>query len=188
MVEGSGSTRNSAADDPGYLRSITSKTVLGQFRLIMVAILLVPIAVIGLVPLVAGVGASPVLYVVLPPLLAISGFVMARMLVLRSAPPLPVRLPHGEDHGATAVAALRQATYLPLALTEAPLLIGFMLSVVAGSTLPYLAGFVVGWPLMVVASLPTHTRIERIRASLESQGATSHLWDVLLSAPRSYVH
>jgi hypothetical protein len=188
MGEGLGSTRKSAADDPGYVGSIVSKTVVGQFRLVMVAILLLPVAVIGLVPLVTGIGGAPVLLVAVPPLVALASLPVARMAARNAVAPLPPRLPRGEDPGATSVVALRQSTFIPLALTEAPLLVGFVLSMAAGSVLPYLAGFVIGWPLMIVLSLPTHGRIERVRARLESGGTESRLWDVLLSPPRSYVH
>ncbi len=53
------------------------------------------------------------------------------------------------------------------------------------SELVFVAGFAVGYPLLVWLALPTRGGVERMRRRLESQGAESHLWAVLLAAPPS---
>ncbi|NEA27480.1 hypothetical protein G3I70_34030, partial [Actinomadura bangladeshensis] len=63
------------------------------------------------------------------------------------------------------------------------ILIGLPLAMVAHSEAVFVAGFAIGYPLLVWLALPTRGGVDRMRRRLESQGAESHLWAVLLAAP-----
>jgi hypothetical protein len=168
------------ADDPGYLASLRSETVLGRMRLVMLALLAAPVLILAIMPLIVEDGradASPWLY---PPLVA------AALVALAAGPRAPRPIP--PDDGAqtaplTVLMMVRQAVLLRFALAEGVILLGLPLAMVGHSEAVFVAGFVLGYPLLVWLALPTRGGVERMRCRLESRGAESHLWPVLLAAP-----
>lgn len=172
------------ADDPGYLASLRTGTQLGQLRMVMVALLVAPALILAIVPVIVREGHSRLgdlsAWIYLPPLLA----ALATVLI---GPRAPRPMPPGEPAQAagTALVLFRQAILLRFALSEGVILLGLPLSVIARSEMPFVAAFVLGYPLLVWLALPTTGTVERIRARLEAGGADSQLWAALLArAPR----
>ncbi|SNR82892.1 hypothetical protein [Actinomadura mexicana] len=169
-------------DDPGYLASLRGGTELGRTRLMMLALLAAPVLILAIMPLIVEDGrgdAPPWIYL---PLAA------AALPALLAGPRAPRPMAPGADPGAAARTALmmfRQAVLLRFALAEGVILLGLPLAMVAHSELVFVAGFAIGYPLLVWLALPTRPGVERMRRRLESRGAESHLWAVLLAAPAS---
>ncbi|NYD44117.1 hypothetical protein BJY14_000100 [Actinomadura luteofluorescens] len=169
-------------DDPGYLASLRGGTELGRMRLMMLALLAAPLLILAIMPLIVEDGrgdASPWIYL---PLAAVA------LAALLAGPRAPRPMAPGADPGAAARTALmmfRQAVLLRFALAEGVILLGLPLAMVAHSELVFVAGFVLGYPLLVWLALPTRSGIERMRRRLEARDAESHLWAVLLAAPAS---
>ena len=168
-------------DDPGYLASLRRGTELGRMRAMMVFLLAAPLLILAITPLIVQGGEDAPLWIYLP-------LVPAALVALAVGPRTPRAMAPGADPGTAARTALmmyRQAVLLRFALAEGVILLGLPLAMVGRSELVFVAGFVVGYPLLVWLALPTRGGVERLRRRLESQGAESHLWAVLLAAPAS---
>ncbi|MEO3824507.1 hypothetical protein [Actinomadura sp. B10D3] len=168
------------SDDPGYLASLRSETVLGRMRLMMLALLAAPVLILALTPLIVEDGSEDVSpWLFLPP-------VAAALSVLVAGPRVPRPIPPdaGPEAAPPAVLmAFRQAVLVRFALAEGVILLGLPLAMVGHSELVFAAAFVLGYPLLVWLVLPTRGGVERMRRRLEERGAESHLWAVLLAAP-----
>ncbi|MBB6395177.1 hypothetical protein BKA00_002091 [Actinomadura coerulea] len=167
-------------DDPGYLASLRGGTELGRTRLMMLALLAAPVLILAIMPLIVedGRGDGPA-WVYLP-------LAAAALPALLAGPRVPRPMVPGAEPAAAARTALmmfRQAVLLRFALAEGVILLGLPLAMVAHSELVFVAGFVLGYPLLVWLALPTRSGVERIRRRLESGDAESHLWAVLLAGP-----
>ncbi|WP_067473057.1 hypothetical protein [Actinomadura hibisca] len=168
-------------DDPGYLASLRTATVLGRMRATLLVLLVAPILIAAIAPLIVQdgrgrLGDAP-WWIYLP-------LVAAALLAALAAPRGPRPLPPGlEPRQAawTALLAFRQALLLRFALTEGVILLGLPLAMVGRSELVFAAGFVLGYPLLVWLAVPTARTVEAMRARLEAGGATSHLWAALLA-------
>ncbi|WP_207946633.1 hypothetical protein [Actinomadura sp. 7K507] len=168
-------------DDPGYLASLAGGTELGRLRAMMIFLLAAPVLILAITPLIVqgGEDAPPWAYLPLLP---------AALVAMTVGPRTPRAMTPGAGPAAAARTALlmfRQAVLLRFALAEAVILLGLPLAMVGQSELVFVAGFVVGYPLLVWLALPTRGGVERLRRRLESGGAESHLWAVLLAAPAS---
>lgn len=167
-------------DDPGYLASLRAGTELGRLRAMMLVLLAAPVLILAIMPLIVREGREAAPAWVYAPLAA------AALVALLAGPRAPRPMPPGAEPAAAARAALmmfRQAVLLRFALAEGVILIGLPLAMVAHSEAVFVAGFAVGYPLLVWLALPTRGGVDRMRRRLESQGAESHLWAVLLAAP-----
>ncbi|TDD62978.1 hypothetical protein E1293_43550 [Actinomadura darangshiensis] len=168
------------ADDPGYLASLRGGTELGRLRLMMLALLAAPVLILAIMPLIVEGGGGEAPAWLYPPLAA------AALLALLAGPRAPRPMEPRDEREAAALAALmmfRQAVLLRFALAEGVILLGLPLAMVGHSELVFVAGFVLGYPLLVWLALPTRGGVERMRRRMESAGAESHLWAVLLAAP-----
>jgi hypothetical protein len=170
--------------DPGFVASLREQppTMLGRLRVMMLTLAAAPVLIFALIPfLVRGgqglFGALP--YWIFAPLAA--AFAGALLGGLRVPRPLT---PGGDAARAAEAAAVlfRQAMLLRFALSEAVILLGLALAVLTHSQWTYAAGFVLGYPLLIVWALPTRGMVERVRRRLEGAGAESHLWAALLAA------
>lgn len=169
-------------DDPGYLASLRGGTELGRMRLMMLALLAAPLLILAIMPLIVEDGRGDALPWIYLPLAA------AALPALLAGPRAPRPMAPGDDPAAAARTALmmfRQAILLRFALAEGVILLGLPLAMVAHSELVFVAGFAVGYPLLVWLALPTRSGVERMRRRLESGDAESHLWAALLAAPPS---
>ncbi|MFB4310069.1 hypothetical protein [Actinomadura sp. GTD37] len=172
-------------DDPGYLASLGSGTELGRLRAMMLVLLAAPLLIFAIMPLIVQDGGGDA------PLWSYAPLAAAALVALLAGPRAPRPMPPGAGRtapGAAAQSALlmfRQAVLLRFALAEGVILLGLPLAMVGHSELVFVAGFAVGYPLLVRLALPTRGGVERMRRRLESQGAESHLWAVLLAAPPS---
>ncbi|CNG68071.1 Uncharacterised protein [Mycobacterium tuberculosis] len=167
-------------DDPGYLASLRAGTELGRLRAMMLVLLAAPVLILAIVPLIVRDGRDAAPLWIYAPLAA------AALVALLAGPRAPRPMPPGAEPAAAARGALmmfRQAVLLRFALAEGVILVGLPLAMAAHSEAVFVAGFVVGYPLLVRLALPTRGGVERMRRRLESQGAESHLWAVLLAAP-----
>ncbi|WP_433471921.1 hypothetical protein ACQPZP_23710 [Spirillospora sp. CA-142024] len=168
------------ADDPGYLGSLRGGTELGRMRLMMLVLLAAPVLILAIMPLIVEDGrgdAPPWIYA--PP-------AAAALLALLAGPRAPRPMAPGAEPPAAALTALlmfRQAVLLRFALAEGVILLGLPLAMVGHSETVFVAGFVLGYPLLVWLALPTRGMVERVRRRLEARDAESHLWAVLLAAP-----
>ncbi|MEU9022431.1 hypothetical protein [Actinomadura sp. NPDC048394] len=170
-------------DDPGYLASLRDATVLGRMRLMMLVLVVAPVLILALTPLIvdnrggAAGDAPPWIYA---PLL------LAAAVAALAGPRAPLAMAPGAEPPAAARLALtqfRQAVLLRFALAEGVILLGLPLAMIGHAVVVFAAGFAVGYPLLLWLALPTRGGVERVRRRLESQGAESHLWAVLLAAP-----
>ncbi|MEU5995750.1 hypothetical protein ABZ806_42810 [Spirillospora sp. NPDC047418] len=167
-------------DDPGYLASLRGGTELGRLRAMMLVLLAAPVLILAIMPLIVRDGAGGAPPWIYAPLAA------AALTALLAGPRAPRPMPPGAEPAAAARAALmmfRQAVLLRFALAEGVILVGLPLAMVAHSEAVFVAGFAAGYPLLVWLALPTRGGVDRIRRRLESRGAESHLWAVLLAAP-----
>jgi hypothetical protein len=170
--------------DPGYLGALRAggpATMLGQLRMTMAILAVVPVLILGMTPFIVRggrgmFGALP--YWIFVPL--VGAFLVALVAGLRAPRPLRPGLEPLQAAGAAAM-AFRQAIFLRFALSDAVILLGLPLAVIGHSVRPYAAGFALGYPLLVFLALPSRATIERMRRRLESGGAESHLWAVLLA-------
>ncbi|MEV3926323.1 hypothetical protein [Actinomadura coerulea] len=169
-------------DDPGYLASLRGGTELGRTRMMMLALLAAPVLILAIMPLIVEDGrADGPAWIYLP-------LAAAALPALLAGPRVPRPMVPGAEPAAAARTALmmfRQAVLLRFALAEGVILLGLPLAMVAHSELVFVAGFVLGYPLLVWLALPTRSGVERIRRRLESGDAESHLWAVLLAGPAS---
>lgn len=169
-------------DDPGYLASLRAGTELGRMRAMMLVLLAAPVLILAIMPLIVEDGrgdAPPWSYA---PLAA------AALVALLAGPRAPRPMQPGAEPCAAARTALmmfRQAVLLRFALAEGVILLGLPLAMIGHSEPVFLAGFVLGYPLLAWLAVPTRGGVERMRRRLESRGAESHLWAVLLAAPAS---
>jgi hypothetical protein len=170
-------------DDPGYLASLRGVTVLGRMRAMMLVLVGAPVLILALTPLIVGnrggaAGDAPP-WIYAPLLLAAAVAVLA-------GPRAPLPMAPGAEPAAAARLALvqfRQAVLLRFALAEGVILLGLPLAMTAHAEAVFVAGFVLGYPLLLWLALPTRGGVERLRRRLESKGAESHLWAVLLAPP-----
>lgn len=168
-----------SGDDPGYLASLRSGTELGRMRTMMLVLLAAPVLILAITPLIVQGGEDAPPWIYLP-------LVAAALAALVVGPRAPQPMAPGSEprHAArTALMMFRQAVLLRFALAEGVILLGLPLAMVGHSELVFVAGFAVGYPLLLWLALPTRGGVERIRRRLESGGAESHLWAVLLAAP-----
>ncbi|NKZ08399.1 hypothetical protein [Actinomadura latina] len=172
-------------DDPGYLASLRTATELGRLRAMMLVLLAAPVLILAIMPLIVQDGRADAPPWIYAPLAA------AALVALLAGPRAPRPMQPGAEQAAPAAAAraallmFRQAVLLRFALAEGVILLGLPLAMVGHSELVFVAGFAVGYPLLLWLALPTRGGVERMRRRLESQGAESHLWAVLLAAPPS---
>lgn len=173
------------SDDPGFLASLRSPTVLGQLRRMAVVLMIAPVLILAISPLIVQRGddrfdgAGPWIYLPLVAAALLAGVVGPRL-------PRPME-PEDEPHAAAQAALLqfRQAVLQRFALAEGVILLGLPLAIVGNSALIFAFGFVLGYPLLIMLVLPTAGTVERIRRRLEARGAESHLWAALLApAPK----
>ncbi|MFC5749663.1 hypothetical protein [Actinomadura rugatobispora] len=166
---------------PGYLASLRSGTVLGQLRTLALVLVVAPLLILAISPLIVrgGDGGDGVL-----PLLLCVPLVAGALVTVAVGPRTPRPLPPGQDRERAAALALvqfRQAVLVRYALAEGVILLGLPLAIAAETVLVFLAGFVLGYPLLLWLALPTAGMVERIRRRLEARGAQSHLWAALLA-------
>lgn len=168
------------ADDPGYVRSLRGGTVLGKLRAMMLVLVVAPVLILAISPLIVqnnDDGAPPWFYAPIAVFTVIA-------LVAGPRAPRPMAPPAPGDPAAAARQALllfRQALLLRFALAEGVILAGLPLAMVGHSELVFLAGFAIGYPLLLWLALPTRGTVDRMRRRLESGGAESHLWAGLLA-------
>lgn len=177
----SGRFEAGAADDPGYLASMRPPvTALGQFRVMVSALLTAPVLILAISPLIVrdgsgGLGGRTAL-LLLP---IVAGAAVAAVL----GPRAPRPLPPGEDAAETAgqaVLQFRQAIMFRYALSEGTILIGLPLAMIGHTVWIFVFAFLAGYPILVWLTLPTRARIEAVRRRLESGGRPSFLWSELL--------
>ncbi|MFB4302796.1 hypothetical protein [Actinomadura sp. NTSP31] len=170
-------------DDPGYLASLRDATVLGRMRLTMLVLVGAPVLILALTPLIvdnrggAAGDAPPWIYA---PLL------LAAAVAALAGPRAPLPMAPGAPPAVAARLALvqfRQGVLLRFALAEGVILLGLPLAMIGHAEVVFAAGFATGYPLLLWLALPTTGGVERLRRRLESRGAESHLWAVLLAAP-----
>ncbi|WP_243773421.1 hypothetical protein [Actinomadura barringtoniae] len=168
-------------DDPGFRASITSGTVLGRMRTMMLVLLTAPVLIAAITPLIVRdgqgrLGAAP-WWCYLP-------VAAGALLAVLVGPRVPRPMAPGQEPAQavqSAMVAFRQAVLQRFALAEAVILIGLPLAMVAHSETVFAVAFVLGYPLLFWLVLPTTGTIERIRLRLEAAGAESHLWAGLLA-------
>jgi len=165
--------------DPGYLASLRHGTgPLGATRRLVFGLVTAPVLLWLLLPLL-GLHARR-----LPAwaLLVVAGAVLATMmlsrLVLETIAPLSPTLDPRVARS-RALVVFRSQVVFQVVVAQTPLFAGFVLALAAHSPLPWVAGFLLGWPLTLL-SLPTTTIVERVRQRLEAYGAPSGLWETLL--------
>ncbi|MBO2465658.1 hypothetical protein [Actinomadura violacea] len=168
-------------DDPGYLASLRDMTVLGRMRLMMLVLVGAPLLILTLTPLIvdnrggAAGDAPPWIYA---PLL------LAAAVAALAGPRAPLPMAPGAEPAEAARLALTQfraAVMLRFALAEGVILLGLPLAMIGHAVVVFVAGFVVGYPLLLWLALPTRGGVERMRGRLESRGTESHLWAALLA-------
>lgn len=170
-----------AGDDPGFWRSVSSGTPLGQLRLTGLAFSAIPALIAALVPFVLDkeddgpLAVSAVVVVVV----AAGAAVLAALYAPRQLEAFPATT-SVEQATREGVLRMRTVMYLRISLAQLAILAGFAMSLVANSYWPYLIGFVLGWPI-ILASLPTRGHVQRARERMESAGARVPLWDALLT-------
>ncbi|MFI0353655.1 hypothetical protein [Actinomadura sp. 9N407] len=167
--------------DPGYLASLRGGSVLGQLRRMWLVLVIAPVLILAISPLIVqGTGdlfGGAVPWFCLP-------LVAAAAAAAVIGPRTPRPMPPGSPPPKAAAAALmnfRQALLVRFALAEGVIVLGLALATTARSEAVFVAGFVLGYPLLLWLSLPTAGRIEGIRRRLEAQDAESHLWAALLA-------
>lgn len=167
--------------DPGFVRSLRGGTLLGQLRTAMLVLTAAPLLILAIVPFIVRegrgrLGQDPT-WVYVP---LVAAALVALAVGLRVPRPLSVgRTPR--QAARASVLSFRQALFLRFALCDAVIIMGLPLSIVSRSELPFLLGFVLGYPLLLLWTLPTTGLVERVRRRLEADGAESYLWAALLS-------
>jgi len=170
--------------DPGYLASLRTGTLLAQLRRAFLGLLAVPVGVLALSPYIMRIETHTV---DTPPLWACAVVPVAAVCALLLARRMPTALPNRAEPGGSrpdASESFRGSLFLRFALTEGVVLLGLPLSMAADSFLPMALAFGLGYPLVLTMAVPTRSTIERIRARLEADGASSDLWTALLSPYR----
>ncbi|MFG2001320.1 hypothetical protein ACGFNU_19445 [Spirillospora sp. NPDC048911] len=171
----------SRADDPGFVASTRSGTLLGRLRTTMLVLMVAPVLIAAITPLIVQdgkgrLGDAPWWFYL--PLAA--GALLAALAGPRAPRPMEAGLEPAQAVE-TALLQFRQALLLRFALAEGVILLGLPLAMVGHSELVFVAGFVLGYPLLIWLALPTTGTVDRIRGRLESAGAESHLWAGLLA-------
>jgi FtsH-binding integral membrane protein len=161
-------------DDPGYLASLRTGTLLAQLRRAFLGLLTVPVGVLALSPYIMRIETHTV---DAPPLWACAAVPLAAVGVLLAVRRMPGALPPG----AGASESFRAALFLRFALTEGVVLFGLPLSMASDSFLPMALSFCLGYPLVLSMGIPTRRTIERIRTRMEAGGTATGLWAALLS-------
>lgn len=167
--------------DPGFVRSLSGGTLIGQLRRAMLALTVAPVLILAIVPFIVREGRGRLGEV---PAWVYVPIVLAALLAAVAGPRVPRPVAAGrrpQETAGAAVLGLRQAIFLRFALCEAVIIMGLPLSIISRSEAPFLAGFVLGYPLLIWSALPTTGLVERVRRRLEADGAESHLWAALLS-------
>ena len=170
--------------DPGFFASLGSGTVLGQLRMMALALVVAPVLILAISPMIVrspedGDGEPGTL-----PLLLCVPLLLGALVAVVVGPRTPKPLPPGLEDGRAAELAREQfqhAVLMRYALAEGTILLGLPLAIVAESEAVFVFGFVLGWPALVWLALPTQGMVERVRRRLESRGARSHLWAALLA-------
>lgn len=167
--------------DPGYLASVRDGSVIGLQRRMALVLVVAPVLMLAITPLIVRGeesfdGAVEIFSLVLAGLAAVVAVVAPRT-------PGPMRpgLPPAKA-AREALMQFRQALMVRYALAEGLILCGLALGVAGGSELIAVAGFALGYPILLWLVLPTGGRVEAVRRRLESGGARSHLWAALLAA------
>ncbi|MEU5880795.1 hypothetical protein [Spirillospora sp. NPDC047279] len=171
------------ADDPGFAASLRTPTVLGRLRVMMLVLLVAPVLIGLIAPLIVRDGQGRLGDA---PWWFYAPVVLVALLAALAGPRLPRPMSPGQDREQavhTAMLAFRQAILQRFALAEGVILLSLPLAMIGHSELLFVAGFVLGYPLLIWLALPTGGTVERIRRRLESAGAESHLWAGLLAAP-----
>lgn len=170
-------------DDPGYLASLRGGTELGRLRAMMLVLLAAPVLILAITPLIVADGRGPDWTA--PPWVnaALPAAALIALLAGRRAPRPMAPGAEPRQAARTALMMYRQAVLLRFALAEGVILLGLPLAMAGHSELVFVAGFVLGYPLLIRLALPTRGGVERLRRRLESRDAESHLWAVLLAAP-----
>jgi hypothetical protein len=175
--------------DRGYLASLRAgpPTMLRQLRATMLTLVVTPLAISAIVPFVVRDGKSRFgelpAWVFVPLLLAFGVAVVVGVRAPRALPFTPGQVAEPRPTAELAAMAFRQALFLRFALGDAVILLGLALAVISHSEMPFAAGFVLGYPLLIALALPTRGTVERMRRRLEAAGTESHLWAVLLAPP-----
>lgn len=172
-----------SANDPGYRASLTSGTVLGQMRSMVLVLVVAPVLILAISPLIVRdsgdrFAAGPLWAYLLLPVVAVATTLIAIRV------PGPLRPGPGTPAPEVARAALmqfRQSLLLRFALSEAVILVGLLLALIEQDEPLFVLGFVLGYPALIRLTLPTRGNVERIRRRLEAKGAESHLWAALLA-------
>lgn len=164
--------------DPGFLESLRTGTQLGELRLLCLRLVAVPLGGWVALPFLSRRGGAP-LWMLGALTLAGAGAYAALRVLVPTVRPLPPGAASPADSRAAALAALRLETVRRLVIAAAPVALGMALAVAAGGALPYVLGFLLGWPLMVT-NLPRRWAIEALRRHLASAGAEAPLWEALL--------
>ncbi|MFI0446165.1 hypothetical protein [Actinomadura sp. 6N118] len=176
----------SRADDPGFAASMRSGTLLGRLRTMMLVLMVAPVLIAAITPLIVQdgkgrLGDAPWWFYL--PLAA------GALVAVLAGPRAPRPMGAGQAPAQaveTALLQFRQALLLRFALAEAVILLGLPLAMIGHSEMVFVAGFVLGYPLLIRLALPTTGTVDRIRRRLEAGGAESHLWAGLLArVPRS---
>lgn len=126
---------------------------------------------------VASMETPPIWTVVAPLVMVVVGFLLAES-VGYAAPALPGQTDRAEAMH-RAVAIWRSKLMFRFAVTEAPILVGLVMAFVADSRWPFIVGLVAGWPVLAFEILPNARSIEKLRARLDSGGASSFLDEAL---------
>ncbi|MCD0450147.1 hypothetical protein LO762_13225 [Actinocorallia sp. API 0066] len=167
-------------DDPGYLASLRTPSMLGRLRRSFLLLSAVPVVVLALSPFIIRIETHTL---DTPPLWSAAAVPVLALVALWLAARLPLPLPptHDPRRAAQRVSeAFRGALFLRFALTEGVVLAGLPLAMAADSFAPMALAFVCGYPLVVTLALPTRGTIERIRTRL-GPDAAAYLWPALLA-------
>lgn len=170
------------AQDPGYVASLRSGAgQLGATRRLALVLVSWPALLWVAAPfLPLGARAMPAWS-----LLVVAGAIVVTMGLTRLVTETVTPLPPGMEGVAArdeSLVVFRSQVVFHSVVSSTPVLTGFVLAVAAHSPAPWAAGFLLGWPLMLL-SLPTTSTVERVRERLEAHGADSHLWTGLLHLP-----
>lgn len=167
---------------------MSTGTPLGGLRALALIFAVVPLLIGALIPVVTDASSgemSVTVGVVVVAFFALTTLGVQTVAVPRQFAPAPAD--DTPDPAATGMAAategvqqLRAALFLRLALAQGAVLVGMALAVATGSVVPFLVGFVIGWPAMLLA-VPTRRYVDRAHQRMESRGARVPLWDVLLT-------